>query len=129
MKKISICVVALLVVLACAVFVSCTMDPTLGLSRVELSDVLNGVQNDDIYKLTIVHVTYDSNGSEASRTTNNSGNKTGTELKAVATGLTTLTGAQAYASLHYSKVVLYKVVTNSSGVKIAEYWYQYLIQE
>ena len=36
-----------------------------------------------------------------------------------------LSGAKSYANSNYSKIVLYKVVTNNSGGKVAEYWYQY----
>ena len=128
MKKISICVVALLVVLACAVFVSCTMDPTLGLSEININELQSGVDSDDTYALTVVHVTRDSSGRETSRTTENKGNKTGANLKATATALTGFTGAKAYASLRYSKVVVYKY-TMENGVKTVEWYYQYLIQE
>ncbi len=128
MKKISVYVVALLVVLACASFVSCTMDPTLGLSEINISELQTGVNNNDNYKLTVVHVTRNSSGSETSRTTENKGTKTGANLKTTATALTGFTGAKAYASLRYSKVVIYKY-TMENGVKTVEWYYQYLKQE
>ena len=128
MKKISTYIVALLVVLACASFVSCTMDPTLGLSEINISELQTGVNNNDNYKLTVVHVTRNSSGSETSRTTENKGTKTGANLKTTATALTGFTGAKAYASLRYSKVVIYKY-TMENGVKTVEWYYQYLKQE
>ena len=128
MKKISVYVVALLVVLACASFVSCTMDPTLGLSEINISELQTGVNNNDTYKLTTVHITRDSNGNQKSKNTENKGTKTGANVKATATLLTGFTGAKAYASLRYSKVVVYKY-TMENGVKTVEWYYQYIKQE
>ena len=128
MKKISVYVVALLVVLACASFVSCTMDPTLGLSEINISELQSGVNSNDNYKLTVVHITRDSNGNQTSKTTENKGTKTGASLKTTATALTGFTGAKAYASGRYSKVVVYKY-TMENGVKTVEWYYQYIKQE
>ena len=128
MKKISVYVVALLVVLVCASFVSCTMDPTLGLSEINISELQSGVNSNDNYKLTVVHITRDSNGNQTSKTTENKGTKTGASLKTTATALAGFTGAKAYASLRYSKVVVYKY-TMENGVKTVEWYYQYIKQE
>lgn len=127
MKKISVYVVALLVVLACASFVSCTMDPTLGLSEINISELSN-INDNDTYKLTTVHITRDSNGNQKSKNTDNKGTKTGANVKATATLLTGFTGAKAYASLRYSKVVVYQYKLEN-GVKTVEWYYQYIKQE
>ena len=103
------------------------MDPTLGLSEINISEISN-VNDSDTYKLTVVHITRDSNGRETSKTTENKGNKSGSTLKATATALAGFTGAKAYASLRYSKVVVYKY-TMENGVKTVEWYYQYLKQE
>ena len=127
MKKISVYVVALLVVLACASFVSCTMDPTLGLSEINISELSN-INDNDTYKLSTVHITRDSNGNQKSKNTDNKGTKTGANVKATATLLAGFTGAKAYASLRYSKVVVYQYKLEN-GVKTVEWYYQYIKQE
>lgn len=122
MKKISVYVVALLVVLACASFVSCTNIYTLGLSEVSFDSIMNNASGN--YTLKTVSIVYGSNGTKNENTTNG-GTRSSTQVKTEIAGIQVLTGAKAYANPTYSKIVLYKCLTDNSGNKTAEYWYQY----
>ena len=123
MKKISNYVVALLVVLACFAFASCANIYTLGLNEVGFEQISNNASGD--YNRKTLTITYDSTGAKASETSTNDGTRTALQLKTEIGIIKLLSGAKSYANSNYSKIVLYKVVTNDSGVKVAEYWYQY----
>ncbi len=123
MKKISNYVVALLVVFACAVFVSCANSYTLGLNEVGFEQISNNASGD--YTLTTLTVRYDSNGAKTGESSSVDGVRSSNQLKAEVGIIKLWSGAKSYANSDYSKIVLYKCVTNDSGVKTAEYWYQY----
>ena len=124
MKKISNYVVALLVVLACFAFASCANIYTLGLNEVGFEQISNNAAGD--YSLKIMSITYDSTtGAKIGDAENEAGIRSASQLKAEIAVIKLFSGAKSYANANYTKIVLYKCDTNSSGVKTAEYWYQY----
>jgi len=123
MKKISNYVAALLVVFACAVFVSCANSYTLGLNEVGFEQISNNASGD--YTLKTVRIVYDSTGAKTGESTSTDGSRSSNQLKAEVGIIKLLSNAKSYANSDYSKIVLYNCVTNNSGVKTAEYWYQY----
>ena len=123
MKKISKVAIAAVVVLACVVLSSCANVYTLGLSEVGFDQISNNAYGN--YTLKTVTVTYNSSGAKVGEASTDDGIRSSLQVKTEILGIKVLTGAKSYANANYSKIVLYKCTTNSSGVKISESWLQY----